>query len=35
MYPREGHGIAENVHALDFANRFLDWFDTHMQPKAK
>jgi dipeptidyl aminopeptidase/acylaminoacyl peptidase len=32
MYPREGHGIAENVHALDFMNRFLDWFDTHMQP---
>ncbi len=32
IYPREGHGIAENVHALDFANRFLDWFDTHVKP---
>jgi dipeptidyl aminopeptidase/acylaminoacyl peptidase len=32
MYPREGHGIAENVHALDFMNRFLDWFDTHVKP---
>jgi dipeptidyl aminopeptidase/acylaminoacyl peptidase len=31
MYPREGHGIAENVHALDFMNRFLDWFDTHVK----
>jgi dipeptidyl aminopeptidase/acylaminoacyl peptidase len=32
MYPREGHGISENVHALDFMNRFLDWFDTHVKP---
>lgn len=31
IYPREGHGIAENVHGLDFANRFLDWFDTHVK----
>lgn len=31
MYPREGHGIAENVHALDFVHRFLDWFDTHVK----
>ncbi|MFO7566756.1 MAG: S9 family peptidase [Enhygromyxa sp.] len=31
MYPREGHGIAENVHGLDFINRFLDWFDTHVK----
>ena len=31
MYPREGHGISENVHALDFMNRFLDWFDTHLK----
>ena len=35
MYPREGHGISENVHGLDFANRFLDWFDTHVKPAAK
>jgi dipeptidyl aminopeptidase/acylaminoacyl peptidase len=31
LYPREGHGIAENVHGLDFADRFLDWFDTHVK----
>ncbi|HVH99882.1 MAG TPA: S9 family peptidase [Enhygromyxa sp.] len=31
VYPREGHGIAENVHGLDFINRFLDWFDTHVK----
>lgn len=31
MYPREGHGISENVHGLDFINRFLDWFDTHVK----
>jgi dipeptidyl aminopeptidase/acylaminoacyl peptidase len=31
MYPREGHGISENVHGLDFANRFLDWFDLHVK----
>jgi dipeptidyl aminopeptidase/acylaminoacyl peptidase len=31
MYPREGHGISENVHGLDFANRFLEWFDTHVK----
>ncbi|WP_181233655.1 S9 family peptidase [Enhygromyxa salina] len=31
MYPREGHGISENVHGLDFANRFLDWFDVYVK----
>ncbi|KIG16493.1 Dipeptidyl aminopeptidase/acylaminoacyl-peptidase-like protein [Enhygromyxa salina] len=31
MYPREGHGISENVHALDFATRFLEWFDVHVK----
>jgi dipeptidyl aminopeptidase/acylaminoacyl peptidase len=31
IYPREGHGIAENVHGHDFVNRFLDWFDTHVK----
>lgn len=30
-YPREGHGLAENVHSLDFIHRFLDWFDTHVK----
>ena len=31
MYPREGHGISENVHGLDFAKRFVGWFDTHVK----
>jgi dipeptidyl aminopeptidase/acylaminoacyl peptidase len=31
VYPREGHGIAENVHGLDFVNRFLDWFDRYVK----
>lgn len=31
MYPREGHGLAESVHARDFMQRFLDWFDTHVK----
>lgn len=31
LYPREGHGIRENVHGLDFMNRFVDWFDTHVK----
>ena len=31
LYPREGHGISENVHGLDFITRFLGWFDTHVK----
>ena len=31
MYPREGHGIRENVHGLDFIERFVGWFDEHVQ----
>ena len=31
MYPREGHGISENVHGLDFANRFVGWFDEYVK----
>jgi dipeptidyl aminopeptidase/acylaminoacyl peptidase len=31
MYPREGHGLAENVHSLDFMTRFVEWFDTHVK----
>jgi dipeptidyl aminopeptidase/acylaminoacyl peptidase len=30
-YPREGHGLYERAHQIDFANRFLDWFDTHVK----
>lgn len=35
MYPREGHGVAENVHALDFMVRFLDWFDVYLNPHGR
>ncbi|MCA9707083.1 MAG: S9 family peptidase [Myxococcales bacterium] len=31
LYPREGHGLHERAHQIDFARRFLDWFDTHLQ----
>ena len=26
FYPREGHGLGERAHQLDFAQRFVDWF---------
>lgn len=31
MYPREGHGVGENVHTVDYIQRFLSWFDTHVK----
>jgi dipeptidyl aminopeptidase/acylaminoacyl peptidase len=31
MYPREGHGLGENVHQLDFVNRWMGWFDQHVK----
>ena len=31
LYPREGHGLGERAHQIDFANRFLDWFDEHVK----
>jgi dipeptidyl aminopeptidase/acylaminoacyl peptidase len=31
-YPREGHGLAERAHQLDFVQRYLDWFDRALQP---
>lgn len=31
LYPREGHGLRERAHQIDFANRFLDWFDEHVK----
>jgi dipeptidyl aminopeptidase/acylaminoacyl peptidase len=30
LYPREGHGLGERAHQLDFAQRFVDWFDEHV-----
>lgn len=29
-YPREGHGLRERAHQIDFANRFVDWFEKHL-----
>jgi dipeptidyl aminopeptidase/acylaminoacyl peptidase len=29
-YPREGHGLGERAHQLDFAQRWLDWFDANI-----
>jgi dipeptidyl aminopeptidase/acylaminoacyl peptidase len=29
-YPREGHGLRERAHQIDFATRFLAWFDAHV-----
>jgi dipeptidyl aminopeptidase/acylaminoacyl peptidase len=31
LYPREGHGLRERAHQIDFAKRWLDWFDTHVK----
>lgn len=30
-YPREGHGLRERAHQIDFAIRFVEWFDTHVK----
>ncbi|HET6583912.1 MAG TPA: S9 family peptidase, partial [Nannocystaceae bacterium] len=32
LYPREGHGLAERAHQIDFVGRYLDWFDEHLAP---
>lgn len=31
LYPREGHGLRERAHQIDFAHRYLDWFDAHVK----
>lgn len=31
LYPREGHGLRERAHQIDFAERWLDWFDEHVK----
>jgi dipeptidyl aminopeptidase/acylaminoacyl peptidase len=31
LYPREGHGLRERAHQIDFVTRFLDWFDEHVK----
>ncbi|MEX2272234.1 MAG: S9 family peptidase [Vicinamibacterales bacterium] len=30
-YPREGHGLVERAHQLDFMNRVLDWFAQYVK----
>lgn len=30
LYPREGHGLSERAHQLDFAERFVSFFETHV-----
>jgi esterase/lipase len=30
VYPREGHGITEEKHAVDVLERMLAWFDENM-----
>jgi dipeptidyl aminopeptidase/acylaminoacyl peptidase len=37
LYPRAGHGLGERAHQIDFANRFVDWFDRHVkgEPEAR
>lgn len=30
LYPREGHGLSERAHQLDFAERFVGFFETHV-----
>ncbi len=31
VYPREGHGFAEEKHQIDLLERMLAWFDTHLK----
>lgn len=35
IYPREGHGMQEYEHQLDFARRGLAWFDRHLAPPTR
>ncbi len=30
LYPREGHGLSERAHQLDFAERFVVFFEKHV-----
>jgi len=30
FYPREGHGLGERAHQIDFMQRFVKWFETHL-----
>jgi len=30
IYPREGHGVAEHTHALDWMQRMVEWFKRYV-----
>jgi dipeptidyl aminopeptidase/acylaminoacyl peptidase len=32
VYPREGHGIREEKHTIDLANRLVEWFVRYLEP---
>ncbi|RMG96951.1 MAG: S9 family peptidase, partial [Deltaproteobacteria bacterium] len=34
LYPREPHGLVENVHSLDFIERLVGWFDRYVKGTA-
>lgn len=34
-YPREGHGVREPQHRIDYANRVLGWFDKFLRPNGE
>lgn len=31
LYPRQPHGLTERAHRIDFMERVVDWFDTHVK----
>lgn len=31
LYPREGHGLRERAHQIDFATRLVEWLDAHVK----
>jgi dipeptidyl aminopeptidase/acylaminoacyl peptidase len=35
IYPREGHGIREEKHVIDYHARLIRWFDTYLKPGKK
>ncbi len=35
LYPREGHGVSERAHQIDFANRFVEWFERHLAERGQ
>jgi len=33
VYPREGHGFRERVHAADAQRRTIDWFERYLEDR--